>query len=479
LYYSVDYRGTHFIVLYTDEALQSHPRIGPEQIEWLRDDLAACTADQVFVLMHKPMWEYGEAGWEEVHRLLREYPVKAVIAGHYHHYYRSENRDGIQHYVLGVTGGRTFSPELAGGLEHYCLLHVRPDSYELTLVRPGCILSDDYVVATDFKAMEKLRFLSPQQTGPANALRSPETGRVRDRAVIAVTNPLGVPLIARVRGRTSPRGWRFRPSSVGLSIGPGESERAELEVSSGPVDPQDLRAPEVEIQYDYVDSRGRTVPIVLDRRIPLHRKTHVSLCREAFSVDGNADEEAWKSAPLLTTQRWRTSPYESDEDGPFFRIVATKAGVYLYAESPDGRISGFRGERMLSDAIFVGAVGTPGDEGRVVAAQPPVVVLYPFAPEESGRAVQAYWDPKRPVGVEAAGVYLSAEESPDGQGWRCEAFVPWDLLLGETSAPPRQALFNVGAWDNDGELFTELHSWAPTECVAHWGSLLVRPAAGR
>ena len=65
--------------------------------------------------------------------------MRAVIAGHFHNYYKSDLRDGIQSYVLGATGATTFSPEEAGGLTHYCLLRVTPDSYTLTLIRPGSV----------------------------------------------------------------------------------------------------------------------------------------------------------------------------------------------------------------------------------------------------------------------------------------------------------------------------------------------------
>ena len=46
--------------------------------------------------------------------MLKQHPVRAVIAGHLHNYYKPDLRDGIQYYVLGATGATTFSPEEAG-----------------------------------------------------------------------------------------------------------------------------------------------------------------------------------------------------------------------------------------------------------------------------------------------------------------------------------------------------------------------------
>jgi 3',5'-cyclic AMP phosphodiesterase CpdA len=99
LYYSFDYRDTHFICLYTEETLRSEPRFSKAQLAWLEKDLAANKTGRIFVFLHKPVWEYPSAGWDAVHSLLRRYPVQAVIAGHLHHYYKSERRDDIQYYV--------------------------------------------------------------------------------------------------------------------------------------------------------------------------------------------------------------------------------------------------------------------------------------------------------------------------------------------------------------------------------------------
>jgi hypothetical protein len=228
--------------------------------------------------------------------------------------------------------------------------------------------------------------------------------------------------------------------------------------------------PEVEIQYTYEDSKGRSIPIVLRRRVPLTREVEAALGRPAISVDGRADEEAWRGAPALNTAVWETSPYETGEPGPLFRIIPTAAGVYLYAESMDEHISDFRGERMLSDALFVGAMSSPADYAGADLTKLPVVVVYPFG-QGHAKAVQAFWDARRPVGFEVSGVHVATVRKANGKGWRCEGFVPWDALLVEAVRPGQDVYFNVGAWDNDGSLFTELHSWAPTSSAALWGRL--------
>jgi hypothetical protein len=476
LYYSFDYGPVHFVCLYTDEAMQSVPKLSDRQLQWLREDLAACTARDIFVLMHKPVWEYAGAGWETVEEMFKGHPVKAVIAGHFHHYYRSQNRNGVQYYVIGPTGGQLFSPELAGGLEHYCLLSVRPDGYRLALVRPGNILPDDYITTDDFKNAEKLRSLSHDEAGVISMVRSPEQGGTDEPVTVVVSNPLARPLPVTVRG-VAHGGWSFSPPARTLLLAAGARQEVYLGVRCAQVSSERLTVPEVEIQYSYVDSKDRDVPIVLTRRVPLRRAVTAAMARPAIVLDARDDEEPWKGAPLLTTECWEESPFETGEAGPTFRILAAPAGLYFYAESPDAVVSDFRGDRMLSDAIFVGLMSPERAAGAADLVNVPVVVVFPFSPSGQGQAVQAFWDAKKVAGPAARGVQVASRVLEKGKGWACEGFVPWDALLADGTQPGTEVQFNMGAWDNDGDMFTELHTWAPTASASQWGRLTIQPAA--
>ncbi len=477
LYYSFDCGPAHFICLYTEESLQSAPRFSARQIQWLRDDLARSTAQHVFVFMHKPVWEYPDAGWDQVHAILKQYPVRAVFAGHFHHYYKSEERDGIRYYAIGVTGGQLFSPELAGGLEHYCLLHVDGDGFRLALVKPGHVLPDDYIEGGDYKNMELLRQQSIDQTGVAAPIRSPELGPVDEQLAVRVANPLDRPIRALVRGVAPDRSWRFSPEAVPLLVPPNGSKFARLGVRAEAAEPGRVAVPEVEVQYDYVDAKGRNVAIALPRRVPLIRAATAPLVKVAVSLDGRAGEDDWRSAPLLSTAVWYASPYETGEAGPEFRILATAAGVYFFADSPDAQVSDFRGARILSDAVFLGAFAAPKEADAPPLSEVPVVIVFPFAPDGAQQAMRAFWDASQPVGLEAPGVHVAAVVKPGGKGWTCEGFVPWDVLLADGPEPDQEVYFNIGAWDNDGDYFSELHSWAPTEDVTQWGRLLLEAPA--
>lgn len=118
LWYAFEYNGSWFITLYTDEGEfgtdkkgyldPDMQKISLEQFGWLKGILAkAKDANHVFVFMHHPRWiteSYG-GDWEKVHSLLEKAGnVSAVFTGHFHTTCHEE-KDGIDYYVLGTTGG--------------------------------------------------------------------------------------------------------------------------------------------------------------------------------------------------------------------------------------------------------------------------------------------------------------------------------------------------------------------------------------
>ena len=289
-----------------------------------------------------------------------------------------------------------------------------------------------------------------------------------DRLRVRVHNPLDRPLSVSLRGLSRGAGWDFGAPPPSTTLEAGATVEMSLPVHAEAVRPWALVPPDVEVCYEYVDRQGRRVPIALRRRVPLHRRAMAAPARSAVVVDGLAEEPAWADAAVLTTAVWRASAYETGQPEPTVRILSAPDGLYLHVEAEDACVSDFRGEQVLCDALFVAAAPGPAD------AVPSAVVLYPFG--DRPEALLAPWHERRPQGVPADGVRLAALRARGARAWSCEAFVPWRTLLGR-EAPPGTVRFNVGVWDNDGDLFTELHTWAPTAEPALWGLLEVASAA--
>jgi hypothetical protein len=90
---SFDYRGVHFVGLanvltFKESKLGS---LGPEQLEWLKQDLAGLSASTAIVVFaHVPLWAvYPQWGWatgdgEQALALLRRFGSVTVLNGHIH-----------------------------------------------------------------------------------------------------------------------------------------------------------------------------------------------------------------------------------------------------------------------------------------------------------------------------------------------------------------------------------------------------------
>jgi len=163
LYYSFDHRWAHVVCLFSDEALSfadpaRDQNMSPEQMEWLRRDLAATKAEQVFVFLHHPRWLYEGCNWPEVHKMLAaDGRVRAVVCGHLHTYRDDGLKDGIHYYAIAMTGaeppGRT--PAVAA-VQHVAHVKARRDRFTIALLPVGAVQASDSVLGTEVDAMTDL-----------------------------------------------------------------------------------------------------------------------------------------------------------------------------------------------------------------------------------------------------------------------------------------------------------------------------------
>lgn len=128
-YYSFDYKNSHFVVL--NNALNSS--FHKKQFNWLKKDLAQTKKENIFVFMHRPMFDpteiyddYIMSGRETVKELMKlfnKYKVDYVFAGHLHAYANAK-RDNVIYVVTGGAGAQLHLPYYFGGFHHYVKINV-------------------------------------------------------------------------------------------------------------------------------------------------------------------------------------------------------------------------------------------------------------------------------------------------------------------------------------------------------------------
>jgi Icc protein len=132
-YYSFDFKNSHFVVL--NNAFPES--FTADQFAWLKKDLAETDKENIFIFMHRPIFDPAEvfqgyvmSGREvirELMRLFNKYGVDYVFAGHIH-CYAKVRRNGIVYIVSGGAGAQLHLPKDFGGFHHYVKIEVAGNS---------------------------------------------------------------------------------------------------------------------------------------------------------------------------------------------------------------------------------------------------------------------------------------------------------------------------------------------------------------
>lgn len=149
LYQSFTYQDSLFILLNT--ARGGITPSDPAQWTWLKEQLTASQAQDIFIVMHRPPFDPrpGEKqGFLDVREaaLFNELLIRHreetgqriwVIGGHIHTFW-TQMQSGIRHLISAGGGAALHVPEDAGGFHHYVVVDVHPDgvNYQVKKVLP-------------------------------------------------------------------------------------------------------------------------------------------------------------------------------------------------------------------------------------------------------------------------------------------------------------------------------------------------------
>jgi 3',5'-cyclic AMP phosphodiesterase CpdA len=102
-HYSFDHKGVHFVAL--DNVSRGRPQVGPEQLAWLRADVARYPKTApIVVFTHRPLfdlkpeWEWFTADGDQVMNLLAPYENVTILYGHIHRRH-IQQQGKITHYA--------------------------------------------------------------------------------------------------------------------------------------------------------------------------------------------------------------------------------------------------------------------------------------------------------------------------------------------------------------------------------------------
>ncbi len=160
LYYSVDVKNCHFIILCSELENESSQITG-KQLEWLKDDLKKAGGKHIFVLLHRPLYpkikhlkdslnQYPEKR-DALACLLKQYNVEMVFVGHVHVYNFSVVA-GLGQIIAGGSGAPLAGTLEDGAFNHFFNVIVNGESIDYRLLP----LQNEVALATQL--MKEKRF---------------------------------------------------------------------------------------------------------------------------------------------------------------------------------------------------------------------------------------------------------------------------------------------------------------------------------
>lgn len=482
LRYAVEFDRATIVVGYSEGRRgEEGVAFSPEDLAWLDDTLAHAASRELptVLLVHRPMWRYGSAAWEErVHPMLVEHGVDAVIAGHFHAMQRDPDLDGVQYHVLGSCGGLIDQHPASGQLQHLTFLTIHPgvddgDSVRVHHQLVGATLGEDHVLREDQDRAWRLKNAGDAAAIVGAVVETSEGAATSGTLRLDLANPLDVPLSWTWMPLTEmPAPAPVEPESAGdlawasrtpvdtfnrftmrldspiaiaaggpIELAPGERRSVDLAWTlkdhAAPLPPTELR-----LKATFRDSRGREVPMTVIRRVPIARERGLAV--------GDVVElpvSAWTFSPYDLPEPDPTVAISRLEDGDLMLIVLAP-GDRLAGAVEDSRIDRERLEDPMQDAIRIDVGEGPSRRSLLLELLPGEASIRAFASSSGGV----------PSAIEVTGGDPTAPEAicrPLGDGWSAQVRLPGLLDDG------RPLRLQVGVADNDDTYHTQWRWLAP------------------
>ncbi|MDF1862146.1 MAG: sugar-binding protein [Verrucomicrobiales bacterium] len=325
-YYSFVYKDVFFLCLNTQDGEGSRPFLGEPQIAWAQKELKKHPDVRwTMVFIHQPLWLTEEGGrngegrkgvlgnsvtgWPEMEVALAG-RKHTVYAGHVHRYAKYE-RNKVNYYTLGTTGGGS---ALRGGsfgeFDHATWITMTDEGPRMMNLTLDGMLKEDVTTEAIQKFTRGLKFTENFR----------ETFPFQDKVVsLLIENPLETTLAGRLSWLLPATDyWTVSPRRVSVELAPGEKKEIQFQVShQGDVSTY-FPLPRLSAHLHGEESgfhleKGLYLPLDLTDHVKKYpASTRISAATEAPGIDGVLDEGFYQREPTIT----RLIPRKADGYSP-------------------------------------------------------------------------------------------------------------------------------------------------------------------
>jgi 3',5'-cyclic AMP phosphodiesterase CpdA len=462
-YFSFDHKGVHFIVLdplsqekdkkWSEDSWTN--RLGSEQIEWLKKDLAASRDARLkFVFIHKPLWQPGgfsdgpfQEWMETVHPLLAKYGVNAAFSGHDHLYRKIDQIDGVYYYTTGGAGGT-----LQGDWYHYCLVTVKGDQWGVAVVKPGSIEPDTIVTQKTDLDVYAFWFSTIDPIGVPTPGK-PQPVKMTFKNVSGETTEIKVAMISDANSH-----WKIAPASQTVTVKSLQTGALEFTATLAE---GGLAYPAPRFTLTMTAKDKKPFEKVISPAIASTQVTHCSKTDAAPAIDGKLDDAVWKGAQPLSTF-WTPTTEHPTQYPTEVRLAYDAENLYLAFRCQEPNLPGMvvksTGRESKEDYAW-----TFMDDCVEIYVDPTFdrktyyhFVLNPGDGIYDGKGISAAWTGE-----------FTSKTGREADAWTAEVAVPWKTIGCDAPKPGTKMGFNVARSRLPESAEAEVTQWSPTFAGHH------------
>jgi len=250
LYYSFDYKNSHFIIInaFLDQQFDTIP---PNEYQWLLQDLAkAKRAENIFISFHSPLYMNPKFDWKPLQKILANYNIKGIFSGHYHIYdYRVEN--GIPYFCINSSGNMDFNNFLAGYGHGFLYVTVNDDKVNYAFITDGKIYPPDAVKTGEYTRSPV--FFNQDRT---IIIDDPSKHPIKMLAEVPVKNRSSIERSYQLTWETKDYRWKFDPWGENITVKPGQTKKVKFWILGPKGDFSRNELPKLKISAPYKTLSG-------------------------------------------------------------------------------------------------------------------------------------------------------------------------------------------------------------------------------
>lgn len=362
-YYHFLYKNVLFIAINTDEL--KNGGISQKQVDYIKKSLNENQdVQQTLIFMHRPLWSYGDqAGYEAIEKALkgRNY---TLFSGH-HHNYQYQVKNGMDHYVLGTTGGGSWmrGPEV-GEFDHISWLTIKNKELKLAHINLNGIYDKNIVPPEDYDDIEVLRRGEWLEVLP---VVSDDDTFTFVKVKMLVKNNMQRPMT--ISGELPVKDdFLFEPHSISEKLDPGQEQIIPIIIrnkSGNTIKIEDINNDpiDIELKSGFEREERKDISLSTSKRLFIDWKHKLNKSSETITIDGRLND--WSTDnfisvknPQYLNEGW---DWKGADDGQFsFAAKMDEKRLYIAVIFKDELfLSDTKNLEALQDKFYVQIASEP------------------------------------------------------------------------------------------------------------------------